>query len=161
MNMNPENQDFESLRRLVRLKRHEQPPPRYLNDFSSQVIQRIKAEVLTSRPERIKPLATEAPWMQRLLRLFEGKPMLAGGLGAAVCALLLMGLAYSERMEAPPSRPELGGGMMQASGQIPTPAFGTHAALAVSSTNPVTGPSIFDQLPMPNPRYTSLRPSGQ
>jgi hypothetical protein len=156
MNMNPENQDFESLRRLLKLKRHELPPPRYFNEFPGQVLQRIKLGEGRSRSGR------EVTWIERLISIFEGKPMLAGGLGAAVCALLLVGLAYSERMDPPPGASELGGGLIQASGQLPAPALGGHSALAASSTNPVTGPSIFDALVRTPTAYpASLRPSGQ
>ena len=42
MSMNAEPENFDQLCRLLKLKRHESPPPRYFNDFSSQVIARIR-----------------------------------------------------------------------------------------------------------------------
>jgi len=44
MSMSSEPENFEALRRLLVIKRHEQPPPGYFNDFSRQVISRIRAD---------------------------------------------------------------------------------------------------------------------
>ena len=98
--MTPDQQNFESLRRLLALKRHEQPPPGYFNSFSQQVVARIRAGELG---------ADSAPWenwltsrLQRLWLAFETKPILAGVFGAGVCALLISGVIYSERTSSNP-----------------------------------------------------------
>ena len=93
MSMGPERENFEQLRKLLALKRHEQPPPRYFNDFSLQVIARIRAG------EGQRSFHAYA-WIQRFWAALDTRPALAGAFGAAVCALLIGGVIYSE--SAPP-----------------------------------------------------------
>ena len=91
------------MRRLLALKRHEQPPPGYFNDFSSQVILRIKAGERGEEGAAIlERLLWEAPWLQRIWAALEAKPVLAGVFGVAVCGLLITGVLYSDRTDVPP-----------------------------------------------------------
>ena len=85
-------EEFEQLRKLLKLKRHEQPPPGYFNTFSTRVLDRIENE--TADPAW--RLWQEAPWLKRLLNFLELNPMAAGAFAAGVCALLLGGIVYSE-----------------------------------------------------------------
>src|SRR6516162_5777774 len=87
--MNPENENFEQLRRLLALKRHEQPPPGYFHNFSGQVIARIKAG---ERGDR----TLDRSWLQKFFSILEAKPVYAGAFGAAVCAILISGIFNSE-----------------------------------------------------------------
>jgi hypothetical protein len=94
MSMNGDEKNFEPLRRLLALKRYEQPPPRYFNDFSQQVLGRIRAgDKGQAGTER---WFWEVAWLQRLWGTFETNPVLAGAFGAAICALLVSGVIYSE-----------------------------------------------------------------
>jgi len=99
--MSRESEDFGRLRRLLALKRHEQPPPGYFNDFSRQVIVRIKAGHRGG--DNTFELLWEAPWLQRLWAALEAKPILAGVFGAAVCGLLVFGVTYSDRIGVEPT----------------------------------------------------------
>jgi hypothetical protein len=88
--MNPDSEKFERLQKLMALKRYEQPPPRYFQTFSGQVMSRIKAG---------ESAGEGLGWMQQLRSLFETKPMLTGAFGAAVCALVISGIVFSEEIE--------------------------------------------------------------
>ena len=99
--MMPEQDNFESLRRLLVLKRYEQPPPGYFNRFSRDVIERIRSGEHLIEASWFERLGWEAPWLQRVWAIFEAKPILAGALGVAVCGLLVSGIVYSEQVEPP------------------------------------------------------------
>ena len=80
MSSSPEN--FDSLEKLLRLKRHEQPPPRYFNEFSGRVIDRI------ARGE------ARVSWWERFG--FDLRPALAAGAGMVACGLIVYGVATAE-----------------------------------------------------------------
>jgi len=140
--MNREDQNFDQLRRLLKLKRYEQPPPRYFNEFSAQVVARLKAGQDSSMGYN---------WLQRLWDALELRPVAPAAIGAAICGLLVLGAVYTEKADMPP-------GFSLTSGENGVgPSFATTAPLPLSpeyvrasfSTNPVpaTG-SLFDQIPL-------------
>jgi hypothetical protein len=98
--MNPQPDEFQELRRLLALKRYEQPPPGHFNDFSQQVIIRIRAGEHIDHFSILEAFSWEAPWLQRLWGLLETRPILAGGFGVAVCCILMAGMFLSESREA-------------------------------------------------------------
>ena len=156
--MNQDTENFEKLRRLLTLKRYEQPPPRYFNDFSSQVITRIKRGERGDGYASVGRMLWEAPWLQRIWGAFEAKPLLAGAFGLAVCATLITGVIYSERTDLQPvalipgtessiaSPLELANAMAENSAALINPI----AAVEGSSTNPIaalqTGGPLFENL---------------
>ena len=104
--MRQDTENFEQLQRLLKIKRYEQPPPRYFNDFSSQVIARIERGERGDGHASVGRMLWEAPWLQQIWAAFEAKPLLAGAFGLAVCATLITGVIYSERTDLQPSATE-------------------------------------------------------
>ena len=152
--MNSDHQNFAVLRRLLKLKRHEQPPPRFFNDFSTQVINRLKNPSASDQIGSLESLAWEAPWLQRLIGAFQSKPMLAGSFGAAVCGILLLGMAYAERIRVPAPGSELSASIQSPIPSMPT-AFANSAATLVAGG----GSNLFDSIGTPSfqpVRYQTL-----
>jgi hypothetical protein len=95
--MNENENNFEALRRLLALKRHEVPPPGYFEHFSGGVIARIRAGESGAQND----LQERLPWLFRLIQLFEAKPAFAGVFASALCLLLLAGIVNAERPDVP------------------------------------------------------------
>ena len=70
MSMYPDSENFDQLRRLLAVKRHEQPPPGYFHNFSRQVIARIRAGERAEPANAWARLFWDAPWLQRLWAAF-------------------------------------------------------------------------------------------
>jgi hypothetical protein len=80
--MSENENDFDALRRLLALKRHEIPPPGYFENFSSQVIGRIRAG----------ETAAELPLFLRFIQWFERRPALPVTFASSLCLVLLYGI---------------------------------------------------------------------
>jgi len=132
--MNPDSHNFEQLRKLLALKRHEQPPPGYFNRFSGQVISRIKAG---------EKAGDGLDWLGRLWSVLETKPMLTGAFGAAVCALVISGIVFSGDVETGASNAPATAGF--------SPVLGN------SSTEPLAMPGANAFAPGTNPVSPALR----
>lgn len=104
MDMNAEQDNFQNLRRLLTLKRYEQPPPRFFDQFSQQVILQIQAGGRIQQVSFWDSLSWDAPWLQRLWNAIETRPVLAGSFGVAICAFLTAGMLYSEPKDMPASQ---------------------------------------------------------
>jgi len=91
--MNPDLDKQDELQKMLALKRHETPSPRFFKGFSGQVIDRLHS------PE---PPIDQA-WWQRLG--LDRKPVLVSITGAVVFGLLVVGLVASLRVEPPKPAP--------------------------------------------------------
>lgn len=138
--MNENENNFESVRRALALKRHEVPPPGYFNNFSGTVIARIRSEAA----EKVR-----VSWFTKFLQSFEAKPIFAGGFAAALCLLLLFGIVYAER-------PDNGIQMSQSlMANVVPQASAPLASLSPTDLTPVTNP--VGLVASTNP-VTSLQP---
>ena len=97
--MHHNSQNFDKLRRLIALKRYEQPPPGYFHHFSAEVIARIKAGELGADRASLGSLFWDFSWLERLWGAVETKPIFAASFGLAACAVLLASAVVSERTE--------------------------------------------------------------
>ena len=87
--------EFGRLRSLLALKRHEVPPPGYFDDFSRQVIVRIRAGDVAEERQGLLSFFAGSRWLEALFS-FQAKPALACVFGLAVCGVLLVGAFHSE-----------------------------------------------------------------
>jgi hypothetical protein len=165
--MNENENNFDALRQLLKLKRHETPPPGYFDNFSSQVIVGIRAGKTQASRTADERYFSEAPWLLKFLQLFELKPAFAGAFASALVLLLAFGIVYSDRPDAT-SQPILQNSEPSAvsfaavtPSAVPPPADNTGLMV---STNPATSlqpvASLFgSQNPFAQP--VSFSPSGQ
>src|SRR5437667_9847941 len=158
MSMSPESEGFEQLRRLIALKRHEQPPPGYFHHFSREVIVRIKAGD-TGDPVRAAWWSWEDSWLQRAWTAIETRPVIAGAFGVAVCGFFAAGALLSDTADASiaaaDSVASLGSGPFAAKDTISSSSSSIGWAHAVSANLNSSGslegltasqPSLFNEL---------------
>lgn len=151
-----ETENFEALQKLLALKKLEQPPPGYFEQFSSEVMARLRAGE-QHRTDWWQELSEKASWLQRLLGIFDSKPALAGAFGMLVCGVVLAGVYYSQKFEETfmEGAPALAGNLKLPDSKNLLPLNHPVNQLADStSTNPVlnvspvviSGGSLFDQI---------------
>jgi hypothetical protein len=166
--MNEKEQNFDRLKQLLKLKRHEVPPPGYFNNFSGKVVARIRAGEAGGR--------AGTSWFAGFMEIFEARPGWVGGFAASLCLLLVAGVIFAEHSEG--SADDLlvisGASALPFSAPAPmsahTPAPMSAPTLAsggiVASTNPVTSlqpvTTLFGQ-PGASPLFqsASFAPAGQ
>ena len=141
--MNENNENFETLKQLLKLKQHEVPPPGYFNGFSDQVISRIRAGEAGGAQSLAERLETVAPWLVSFLRIFETRPGVIGGFATGVCLLLVLVVVFAERSDMASktvfsiTEPASMAGGPVASVTAPTLMAAGESSGIVASTNPV------------------------
>src|SRR5215831_15308486 len=98
--MSPVPDDFEQLRRVLALKRYEQPPPGYFYSFSRQVIVRIKAGEVGNEIDTSVWSISVGTLFQRIWAALDARPVLAGAFGVAVCGFFVTGALISDSTAA-------------------------------------------------------------
>ena len=119
---NPE--EFESLRKLLALKKYEQPPPGYYRRLPDQIRARIKAD---------EDLSKESGWWTWMVARFDARPAMVCVYGCGLSALLLLGFRVSEEFEVQKAAAHhLQGGWLAASpdavSATPSPFIQSHFA---------------------------------
>jgi hypothetical protein len=152
--MNENENNFESLRRLLAFKNRETPPPGFFDNFSAQVVNRIRAGEARNPAKAREELFAEAPWLLKFLQVFEAKPAFASAFAGALCLVLVFGIVFAERPDDSAPQP-----LMQQLAENSTPLAPVSPTalsqptesmvLASENTNPATSlqpvASLFSQ----------------
>jgi hypothetical protein len=146
--MSENENDFERLRRLLALKRHEIPPPGYFENFSSQIVGRIRA----GETGASEGFVLELPWLVRLLSAFEVKPAYTGAFASALCLLLVFGIVLAERSDSAPrpllpqsAQADVGGILLATASPSDLTAQSSVQPELISLSN--TNPAVYDARP--------------
>ena len=99
--MSDSKNDFQELKRLLKLKQHEVPPPGYFNHFSGDVMARIRAGESAGPETALERIQSGSPFLATVLRLFEAKPGLIGAMATSLCLLFLIGVVLADRSDEP------------------------------------------------------------
>jgi hypothetical protein len=143
--MNSEQEDFNQLRRLLKLKRHELPPPGYFNNFSSKVIARIEAG--PARPDNlVEWLYLRMPWLQGVVASLA-TPKAAWACAITASALLISGLMSTETTNEFALSADNSMGV-SAAAEATSPALNAtvNNTAAVNTSSNELGGSLFDQI---------------
>ena len=87
--MSSPNEEFAQLRKLLSLKKYEQPPPGHHDYLRRKVMRHLEAEELSEY----------SSWWHWLIQKFDARPVLVCAYGVAVSGLLLAGFRVSQVFE--------------------------------------------------------------
>ncbi|MCX8091422.1 MAG: hypothetical protein N3I86_10935 [Verrucomicrobiae bacterium] len=167
MRPSPESESFEALRRALKLKHYEKPPPGYFEDFPRRVMAQIRAGRFAEPDTFWERLTWEVPWLTRFVEALFTRPAVAMGFGGAVCAVLIGGLIYSENVAFNPPKPVTFVPIPEApvvSAPAPTPvipSFGIAHQSDLALLSPLTNGSLNPPLPMSGSLFDHFRVSAQ
>jgi hypothetical protein len=85
-----ETDEFKEVRRLLALKKHEEPPPGYFSYLPDRVLIKIEHS----------DLSEHSTWWEWLIARFDARPVLAAAYACAISGLLLMGFRVSQLMQS-------------------------------------------------------------
>jgi hypothetical protein len=148
--MSPIPDDFEQLRRLLALKRHEQPPPGYFHGFSRQVIVRIQAGEIGDPEEASIWSFSGGSLLQRIWATLDARPVLAGAFGVAVCGFFVVGALLSDNTatalahQLPPQFAEHTPAWEQTKAEPEVSS--SLVGMSVPNYQPPTSGSLFDEI---------------
>ncbi len=141
--MNSSNQDdFDRLKKLLVLKRYEQPPPGYFNRLPNEIRARIAAGEGQTR------------FWERFIPSFTLRPVVAYGVGLAACVVVAMSVYYTSNLPANNTAATAGNSLTASHPAVVSPTVAPTAGVtlvgqnvsSVNSTNPVTEqPSLFPE----------------
>lgn len=127
--MNKEPEDFESLRKLLALKKYEKPPPGYFDQLPNKIWARIEAE------------EAQPSWWERVFGALTIKPAVAYAFGLVVCGTLIIGIGSALKTDEQQLATPLTSPQENSAGIIHSVApSATLGNTDTAATNPVTGP---------------------
>lgn len=135
--MKPEAENFETLKKLLALKRHEQPAPGYFDSLPAEISARISDLDSERADNKIRGVQVAA-WVHMTWNMLSARPILAGAFSVCLTSLVLWNVlsAYNRPNETMAENP------FSSSINAPTWVAGQSASttpVALSSTNPVFG----------------------
>jgi hypothetical protein len=97
--MSDKNNNFQDLKRLLKLKQHEIPPPGYFNHFSGDIIARIRTGETGGGGSFLEQIQSDSPFASAFLQLFASRPGIVGAFATSLCLLLLVGVLFADRSD--------------------------------------------------------------
>jgi hypothetical protein len=154
--MSENENNFEALRHLLALKRHEVPPPGYFENFSDGVLARIHAS----------DAVRELPWLLRVLQAFESRPAFPVAFASTLCFLLLFGIVSVEQNpEMASGQPAFignGSAFVSVADNSPLMPVGMPSAITGDTNHPIdlSSQPAFNSQPNSLFQQESFSPSG-
>jgi len=149
--MSENDNNFEALRQLLALKKHEMPPPGYFEDFSARVGRRIRTLDEYDSRSTNEQFQETSPWLYRFLELVQARPALVGMGTVGAFVLLAAGIVLVNRPEA--AAPQLATSLapMDSSSSLDMPQ-------TIASADFAAGVSNVDEASLTTGTNVSLQP---